>query len=67
MTCKSCTDRVIGCHSRCVTYITERIELDRINAVRNAGNECRTTTNGMQKHQTGVLKFKQRVKAGYIL
>lgn len=29
MTCKSCTDRVIGCHSKCITYITERIELDR--------------------------------------
>lgn len=66
MTCKVCTNRFIGCHSKCMAYITERIELDRINAVRNANNECRTTTDGMIKHQADNAKYKMKVKAGYL-
>ena len=33
-TCKDCTDRYIGCHTKCEKFIEYRKELDRINNIR---------------------------------
>lgn len=38
--CKDCTERTVGCHSSCETYINERKEFDRLKAELNKTNEA---------------------------
>ena len=33
--CRHCTERTVGCHGSCETYINERKEFDRIKAEMN--------------------------------
>ena len=39
--CKDCTDRELGCHSWCETYLNARAELDRCNRIAERDRKSR--------------------------
>ena len=36
--CKDCSDRALGCHSRCEKYIAEKTEHERIKSIETRDN-----------------------------
>lgn len=39
--CQGCTDRVVGCHSKCERYAREAERNEKIKAARQADGDCR--------------------------
>lgn len=40
--CKGCTERTLGCHSRCARYAEYRKKIDMLNKYKRNQKECET-------------------------
>lgn len=62
--CKDCTERTVGCHGSCETYINERKEFDRIKAELNKTNEAGLYTSDRISKMLSIDAKKKQMLMG---
>ena len=58
--CYKCTDRVVGCHSTCEKYISEKAEHDKMKAEQRKAVEMERFLDGLAIEKYDEVKKKWR-------
>lgn len=63
--CHGCTDRVVGCHSKCERYAREVEKNERIKAAKNADVECRAYAYKVKMERMAKQAMKKKHKVEF--